>query len=476
MVRATIGEMVEACGARLVCGDPTREVRGASCDSRQVPQGGVFVALPGERADGNDFAAGALRSGAGCAVMTREPDAEVLGTASERGASVLACEDGERFLARLAAWWRARLDVACVGVTGSSGKTTTRNMVAAVLAQTLRTHCNEANYNNLLGCSLTLLACPEDAQALVMEMGMDHPGEIAELAAMARPQLGVITNVGVAHIGILGSRANIAAAKAELVEALPPTSDADAVPSRAFLWGEDDFTAWIAREKAAPRGVRVVTYGGAPEDDARATDVELDGQGRPSATFRLPGGASFSAHLAIAGEHNVRNALAAACVGEALGVPAERIAAALEGVAPIRMHQDVIAAPGGYTVIDDSYNANPDSMRAAVDVLCSLPARRRVACLGDMGELGEREGLLHAVVGAYVAAKPVDELVCVGTLSAETAEAARLMGMPPASVHEVPAAADAVPVLRAALGPGDVVLVMASRSTGLDATVAGVTA
>ena len=476
MVRVTVRQMADVCGARLACGEGDALVRGVAVDSRKVPEGGAFVALPGANVDGNDYAARALEAGAAAVVMTREPDEALLARAAELSRAVLVAADGERFLASLAGWWRTRLDVTCVGVTGSSGKTTTRNMVAAVLASAYRTHCNEANYNNLLGCSLTLLACPEDAQMLVMEMGMDHPGEIAALCEVARPDMGVITNVGVAHIGILGSRENIARAKSELVCALPATDAAAPVPSRVFLWGEDDYTPWIRANAADPHGVRVVTYGDAAADDARATNVTLADDGCPSADLTLPSGRELHVDLAISGAHNVRNALAAASVGDALGVPAEKIAAALDACAPIRMHQDVIEVPAGYTVIDDSYNANPDSMRVALDVLCSLPASRHVACLGDMGELGEREGWLHAIVGAYVAAKGVDELVCVGPISAEMAEAARLMGMPPARVREVACAADAVPVMREMLAPGDACLVMASRSTGLDVVVSGVVA
>ena len=241
-----------------------------------------------------------------------------------------------------------------------------------------------------------------------------------------------------------------------------------------LLWGEDDFTGWIADEVAAPRGVDVVRYGTQDADAARATNVTVDEAGCASADFTLPSGATCHVRLAIPGIHNVRNALVAATLGDGLGIPAADIVAALEGVAPLKMHQQVLQAPGGYTVIDDSYNANPDSMRLALDVLCSLPGKRHVACVGDMGELGEREGLLHAIIGAYAAAKRVDALVCVGELSRETAEAARLMGMEPARVFEVASAADAIPVLSGLICPGDVALVKASRSTGLDAVVAGV--
>ena len=474
MVRVTAHEIVELTGARLVCGPERRDVCGVAIDSREVGKDGLFVAFAGERVDGNDFVAAAIEAGAGAVAMTRDPDAALVAQAQRAGVALLRIEDGERFLQDLAAWWRGQLDAIVVGITGSSGKTTTRTMCAAVLATRYKTHQNEANYNNLIGVPLTILSCPADAEALVVEMGMDHAGEIATLAAVARPQIGLITNVGVAHIGILGSRQAIAAAKAELVEALPATDAAAHVPSRVLLWGEDDFTDWISDEVAAPRGVDVVRYGTDAADAARATNIEVDEAGCASADFALPSGATCHVSLAIPGVHNVRNALAAAALGDELGIPAADIADALEGVAPLKMHQQVLQAPGGFTLIDDSYNANPDSMRLALDVLCSLPGARHVACVGDMGELGEREGLLHAIIGAYAAAKPVDALVCVGELSRETAEAARLMGMDPACVFEVADAAAAIPVLAGLAGPGDVALVKASRSTGLDAVVAGV--
>lgn len=474
MVRITASETAHVTGARFVCGPAERELRGVTIDSRAVGEGCLFVALPGERVDGNDFVAAAIEGGAGGVAMTRDPDPSTVALAQRRGAALFRIEDGERFLQDLAAWWRDQLDALVVGLTGSSGKTTTRTMCAAVLATRYKTHQNEANYNNLIGAPMTILSCPADAEALVVEMGMDHAGEIATLAHIARPQLGLITNVGVAHIGILGSRQAIAQAKAELVGELPPTDPDARVPSKLFLWGEDDFTGWIAEEAAAPRGVEVVRYGTEEADAARATNVSVDEAGCASADFALPSGVTCHVHLAIPGVHNVRNALAAAALGDALGIPVADIARALEGVAPLKMHQQVLQAPGGLTLIDDSYNANPDSMRLALDVLCSLPGGRHVACVGDMGELGEEEDLLHAIIGAYVAAKPIDALVCVGELSRHTAEAARLMGMDPDSVFEVDDAASAIPVLKSLVGAGDVALVKASRSTGLDAVVAGV--
>lgn len=474
MVRVTPQQIVEVTGARLVCGPADREVEGVEVDSRRVPAGGLFVAFPGERVDGNDFAVGALEAGAAAVAVTREPDAGLLAAARDAGAAVLSIDDAEEFLLSLAAWWRDQLDCAVVGVTGSSGKTTTKEMVAAVLATTFKTHATRGNYNSLIGAPLTVLACPRDAEALVVEMGMNASGEIGAIAHMARPHIGVVTNVGMAHIGLLGSRLNIARAKAELVEALVETGGQKRYPVRALLWGEDDFTGWIKDQIAEPRCIRTLTFGTAEADDARCTAYSFDETGCATGEATLPSGAVVELALGMPGEHNLIDALAAAGVGDVLGVPKERIADALAAMRPIKMHQQVLKAPGGFTVIDDSYNANTDSMRRAVDVLCTLPVARRIACLGDMGELGDTSEVMHAVVGAYVAAKPVDVLVAVGPASRGMGEAARLMGMGEDNVVCVDSADAASAVLREILRPGDAVLVKASRSTGLDSCVEAV--
>lgn len=474
MVCVTPRQLLEITGARLACGPLDRPAAGVAIDSRAVEAENLFVALPGERVDGNDFVAGALDLGAAAVVMTREPDSAVVDAAEEVGCAVLVVQDAQAFLDALASWWRARLNCVVVGITGSSGKTTTKEMVGSVLSTTYKTHITAGNRNSLIGAPLTILACPLDAEALVVEMGMDHAGEIAAIARVARPDLGIITNVGTAHIGILGSRDNIAAAKAELVAALPPSCPDDRWPSRALLWGEDDFTPWIEREVAAPCDVEVVRFGTSRDDASRCCDWSFDDCGCASGVAVLPSGAEMPFHLSIPGVHNVVDALAAAAVGDLLGVAPDAIAAALGAVRPVGMHQSLLEAPGGFTVLDDSYNANPDSMRRAVDALCALPAARHVACLGDMGDLGERAEALHGMLGAYVAAKPVDALVAVGPLSRTMAEAARLMGMPAADVYEVDDARAAGELLGRLLDGGDAVLVKASRTMGLDQSVKAV--
>lgn len=467
-MRATAQQIADAAGARLAAGPGGAEAVDVVVDSRKARPGCLFVAMPGERADGNDFAGAAIAAGASVVAMTREPGEAEARAARAAGAALLhAPQGGEAFLARLASWWRAGLSCRVVGVTGSSGKTTTKEMVAAVLARRYRTWATPGNLNSTVGAPLTVLSAPPDTEAMVVEMGMNAAGEIAAIAAMARPDAGVVTNVGVAHIGLLGSRDNIARAKSELVAALP-------AGGLAVLWGEDDYAGWMRDEVAAPRGVRTVMFGTAPADDARCTDASFDEEGRAGGVFRLPSGAEARVSLPLPGAHSLLDALAAAAVGDALGVGAPDIAAALEGMAPLAMRQRVVEAPGGIRLVDDSYNANTDSVRMAVDTLCAMPAARRVACLGDMGELGDDSRVLHAVVGAYVAARPVDVLVAVGPLSRHTADAARLMGMPAASVAWAEDAAGAAEALRKVLRPGDAVLVKASRSMGLDAVAEAV--
>ena len=474
MVHISARQMAEVGGAAFVDGPQGAFVDGVTIDSRTVYPGAAFVAIAGQRVDGNDYARMAIESGASAVVMTRDPDEAVLAAAREHSACVLTCEDGQAFLWNLARWWRDTLQCAVVGVTGSSGKSTTKEMCARVLSTTYKTHATRGNLNNELGAPLTVLACPTDAEALVVEMGMSDLHEIEAIAQMAKPHIGIVTNVGVAHIGILGSRDNIARAKSELVASLPPTDTQAPYPSCAVLCGQDDYTAWMRSEVAEPAGVRTLTFGTSFSDDCRCTDAVLDMRGCANGRVHLPSGAEFDLRLLLPGAHNVTDALAAATVGDLLGVTPDNIAKALSQVQPMRMHQQVIEAPAGFTVIDDSYNANADSMRVAIDALCARSCLRRIACLGDMGELGEFENVLHAAVGAYAAAKGIDVLVCVGELSRATAYAARAMGMASSRVFEVEDANGAGELLKSMLEPGDTLLVKASRSTGLDATVEAV--
>lgn len=478
MFQATTREVAQAIGARVIeCPDERRAVRDVAIDSRQVGESNLFVALRGERVDGNDFVQRALEAGAAACVMTREPSDAELACARERGAALLACDSGERALAALASWWRDKLDCVVVGVTGSSGKTTTKEMCAAVLACKFKTYATRGNLNSTIGGPLTVLRCPLDAQAMVVEMGMSGLHEIEAIAQVARPHIGIVTNVGTAHIGILGSRENIARAKAELVAALAhQKGSVEGLEPCALLWGQDDYTGWIRDNVADPAGVRVMTFGCADGDAARCADPQLDEMGCAFGVAELPSGARMEFHLGLPGVHNVADALAAAAMGDILGVAADDMAAALGSLRLAGNRQEVVRCQGaGITLVNDCYNANADSMRRAIDVLCSLQARRRIACLGDMGELGSDAQAVHTAVGGYAAGKGVEVLVCVGELSRDMAQAAQLMGMSENDVIEVADAQAAAEVLKQIAREGDAVLVKASHSTGLEKTVEAVT-
>lgn len=478
MFQATVREVAQAIGARVIeCPEASALVRDVAIDSRQVGESNLFVALVGERVDGNDYVEKALAAGAAACVMTREPSAPELACARERKAALLVCASGEQALSDLASWWRDKLSCVVVGVTGSSGKTTTKEMCAAVLACKFKTYATRGNLNSTIGGPLTVLRCPLDAQAMVVEMGMSGMHEIEAIAAVARPHIGIVTNVGTAHIGILGSRENIARAKSELVAALAQQAGAvEGLEPCALLWGQDDYTGWIRANVADPAGVRCLTFGCDAGDAARCLDAQLDEMGCAYGVATLPSGAQMSFHLGLPGIHNVADALAAAAMGDMLGVAADDMAAALGSLRLEGNRQEVVRCEGArITLVNDCYNANADSMRRAVDVLCSLAATRRIACLGDMGELGSDAKAVHTAVGGYVAGKGVEVLVCVGELSRDMAQAAQLMGMSENDVIEVADAQAAAEVLKQIAREGDAVLVKASHSTGLEKTVEAVT-
>ena len=470
MIRMSVRDVMEATGATLVAGDPSVVFEGVEIDSRAVRDGGAFVAFVCERVDGNQYAATALEAGASLVVLTAEPTEELLTAVSCGQSAVLRAkdDDGEAFMLALAGAWRARNPQWVVaGVTGSVGKTTTKDMLAAAVGATRRVHATKGNFNNLLGVPLTLMRAPADAEVLVVEMGMNHAGELRRIAACARPDVAVITNVGTSHIGNLGSREGIARAKAEVVSGMRGTDD---VPATLVLTASDDYTGFIEREFAAPAGVRVLRVGEGAASNLHAQDVSLDYDGLPTCTLVFEDGALLTGALSLPGKAMVADALSAMGVCEALGLDREASFAALCSLASTHMRMEVRQQPGTPRVIDDSYNASPSSMAAALDVLCSMRCDgRRVAVLGEIGELGDEADRLHGLVGAYAAAKPLDLLVLVGGEGARVMEdAARTMGLSEDRIERFDTAQKAASVMKDALAPSDLVLVKASRAVGLD--------
>jgi len=449
VIALTLAEVAAATGGTVRDADPATPVTSLSVDSRTSQPGGLFVALPGSRTDGARHAGDALAAGA-AACMAR-PGAAAGGPRVEVADPLTA-------LAAVAGEVRARSGARVVGVTGSVGKTTTKDLLAAVLATRFETVATRASFNNEVGLPLTLARLEPSTEALVAEMGARGPGHIAMLARLARPGVGVVLNVAEAHLGVFGSRRAIAEAKGELVEALPPEGV-------AVLNGDDPLVAAMAGRTAA----RVVTFGLGPGAAVRAEGIELDAEGR--ARFRLAtGDGCADVALPAMGEHLVADALAAAAAAGALGMPPDEVAAGLRGarLSPARMQ--VTRRADGLTVVNDAYNANPTSMAAGLKALAAAgrAGGRTVAVLGEMAELGDSAAEEHDRIGRLVARLGIDRLIGVGELGRVMVQAARMEGMWP---EEALAAADAdaaLAVLASGVGPGDVVLVKASRVIALD--------
>lgn len=513
-MRANAKQIAECTGATFLVDpmDPRALVTGVTWDSRDASAGDLYIALPGERVDGHAFVADALRKGALGALVTMRPDDATCLLAREMGAFVLEVPNTASALTDLARWWRGQLSARVVAVTGSCGKTTTKNLVRDVLSAAARTVATSGNQNNELGVPKTVLSADVETEAVVVEMGMRGSGQIAELCDFVRPDWGIVTNVGESHIELLGSREGIANAKAELAEALPDSCGV------AFLNADDDFCDHVrSRARLDARGVRTVLFDGSGAHTARreaqaavaalsggeapavvwAEQVELDDEGRPR--FELcasgfepptrcadgskraadaPGGERgierADCALQLRGAHNVANACAAAAVGRAFGMALPDIARALASSAPERGRQEVIAARGGFTVINDAYNANPDSMRAALLSLAAMDvAGSRIAVLGDMLELGSYARACHEGIGRLAASLPIDCLVCVGNEARAIADAAQGAGAPASKVVSVATTSEALGELDVRVRPGDAVLVKASNSMGLSRVVEG---
>lgn len=445
----TVREVCEIVGGRLHAATEDVLVTGVAIDSRRLAAGDLFVALPGERADGHDFVAEAAERGA-AAVLVREP-------AARGGPASIVVEDPASALRALAAEVRARLEATVVAITGSSGKTITKELVASVAASQYRVTASEASFNNEIGVPLTVLGAGPDTQVIVAEVGSRGVGHIKLLLPVLRPDIAVVLNVGSAHIGMFGSVEAIAQAKGELVEELDPSG-------WAILNADDERVAGMA---ARTHG-RVLMFGLGTGADVRAKDVELNADACASFTLVSERG-SARVRLRIPGEHLVADALAAAAVGRALEIPPEGIAAALSDARGPAWRMEVLDTPGGWRLVNDAYNANPASTAAALRALVAMGRGKRTwAVLGGMAELGEATAGEHDRVGRLAVRLGVRRLVVVGEEARPMFEAARREGMTPEEATHVADAAAAVELLRASVAAGDVVLVKASRAIGLE--------
>ena len=444
----TASEIAAVTGGRLLH-PSSRPVRGAAVDSRQVRPGELFVALPGERTDGHLFLRQAAAAGA-AALLVREIPDDVADLAAAGGPAIVAVPDTLLALHAVATEWRTRFSPLVVGVTGSIAKTSTKEAIASVLAGRFVTLKSEGNANNEIGLPLTVLRLGPEHEAAVLEMGMYVGGEIAQLAAIGRPRIGVVTAVREVHLSRIGSIDAVEKAKGELIEALP--RDGMAVLSA------DDFRVARMRNRTA---ARAITYGFAPEADVRAEDVVAAGLDGMRFTLVTPA-RRVAASTPALGRHGVHNGLAAAAVGIAAGLDLDLIAAGLATgwQAP---HRDQIVRLPDLTILDDSYNASPTSMIAALELLATLPGRH-VAVLGEMRELGESHHSGHREVGA-AAARLADLILVVGEEATDIAVGASSLGD---AVVRVPDRAAALAALQERLRPGDAVLVKASRGAAFE--------
>jgi UDP-N-acetylmuramoyl-tripeptide--D-alanyl-D-alanine ligase len=451
VIGVTLAEVASATGGRLA--------GGAVPDA--VVTGPVVVALPGARTDGHDHAPAAVAAGAVAVLAGRELDVPCIVVGDQ--------------LAGLAALARhvvdALADLVVVGVTGSSGKTSTKDLLADLLADLGPTIAPQGSYNNEIGLPLTALRCDRSTRYLVAEMGARMPGNIAYLCRITPPDVAVVLNVGAAHAGVFGSREETARTKGELPEAL---SDQGV----AVLNADDPLVAAMA---ARTRG-RVVLVGSGPDADVRAEDVRLDAWSRPSFTLRTPTG-DASVSLPLHGEHYVANALAAAAVALEAGPTPARVAQLLSAARPAsRWRMEVTTRADGVTVVNDAYNANPDSVRAALKALAAMgrpegaPPRRTWAVIGEMLELGDTAVAEHDAVGRLAVRLDVSRLVAVGEGARAVHTGAGQEGSWGKESVWVPDRASALELLRAELAPGDVVLVKASRAVGLDTVAAALLA
>jgi UDP-N-acetylmuramoyl-tripeptide--D-alanyl-D-alanine ligase len=454
-MRLTAAEIATATDGEIIAGTPDAVAQSFAIDSRTLAPGACFVALTAER-DGHDFVPDAFARGATVAVVGR-----AVGAGDGPGLRTLVrAADPLTALGALGTVARDRLtDATVVGITGSAGKTATKDLVAAATRGSRRVTASPVSYNNEAGVPLTLLGADTDTEVVVAEMGARSAGNIADLCAIARPRVGVITNIGLAHAGLLGGRAGVAAVKGELLEALP----GDGV---AVLDAGDEHTPALARR--TPARVIRVGLGTDAGADVCATEVVLDEQLRPSFRLATPVG-SATVRLGVRGEHQVLNAAMATAVALDVGVPLDEIAAGLAQAESAPWRMELMHTPSGIAILNDAYNASPTSTTAALRALARLPVGgRRMAVLGEMRELGAESDAAHADMGRIAVECGVDVMVVVGSVARPAGSGARAAARGGVEVVDVPDAAAALDAIARRVEPGDAVLVKASRAVGLE--------
>ena len=457
----TTNEIMKATGGELLCGDKTQRFEKVYIDSRSIVPNDLFVAIVGEIHDGHAFISDVVEQGTRGLIVSSEKARDLpISAWQTRNITCVAVRDTTRALGDLAAFHRARMDVAVVAITGSNGKTTTRQMTAAVVARKFNTLSTTGNYNNQLGVPLTLLRLAPEHRWAVVELGSNSPGEIARLAQICSPDIGVITNVAPAHLEGLGSLDGVMREKGQLLDHLK-------AKGKAVLNTDDRRVS-----KIAARTKKDVLFFGLSEKAAiRATAVNEKASGI-SFSLDLPQ-ESLTVELKAAGHFMVVNALAAAAVGHLLGLPATEIKAGLETFEPAWGRMNILQTASGIHVIDDTYNANPESMKAAITTLVSLRANNRsVFVAGDMLELGAQAESLHRQVGVRAATANINKLLVTGDYADAVAGGAKKAGMKSENIF-IGSQGKILNALKDSLKPGDWVLVKGSRGAHMETIVEG---
>ena len=438
-----LSQIAQFAGGSISCGDETVMVNKISTDSRTLKPGELFVAVRGKNFDGHNFIESAAKAGAVGAIVESTWNGKVF-----KNFAVIRAKDTLQAYQELSANYRKSLQLKVVAITGSNGKTSTKDFAAAVLARRFRVTKTEGNFNNHVGLPRTILEAKSGDEVAVWEIGMNHPGEIAALAKLAAPDVAILTNIGVAHIEFMGSREKIAEEKGALAEAV----DTDGT---VILNADDPFTGNIAT-----RARGKVILAGTAAGTIRADEITHSGTGTDFTIFE--DAHRCRAQLSVPGLHMVQNALLAVAAGRVFGLSLEDCAAGLVA-APLTKARSQIKDIGGVQFLDDSYNANPDSMKAALRTLVELDADgKRIAVLGEMRELGEESERGHREVGETAAALKIDQLIAIGDVAAAIADAARLAGLRKTTV--VNSASDAAELLREIAAPGDLILIKGSRA------------
>ncbi|HKT34933.1 MAG TPA: UDP-N-acetylmuramoyl-tripeptide--D-alanyl-D-alanine ligase [Nitrospira sp.] len=472
MALFTVAELREVISVKVLAGDPSpsakRRIRSISTDSRSIRRGDLFVALRGDRFDGHQFVPTVLSKGAAGAIVHdgyRWEGKRTKPTGTRQEPFLFGVQDPLFAYQQLATHHRSRFAIPIVAVTGSNGKTTTKDMVTSVLTQRWRTLKTEGNYNNRIGVPFTLFRLTPRHQAAVIEMGVDHRGQTTRLCEIVRPTIGLITNIGPDHLEFFGGMEGSAQAKAELLDMLPSHGT-------AVLNADDPYFDYLA----ARARCRVVSFGLFERAHIRAINVASDDRKGTTFSLVLPGKSRPTpVAIRVPGTHNVTNALAAAAVGFSLDLTGVMIAEGLAKFRPAAMRSQVLTHHGVH-IINDCYNANPASMKAALRLLAEWsPARERIAVLGDMLELGREAQQMHRDVGRFAAGLGISQLIVCGELGGEIAAGARQEGMSQQAMHEVADASAAADLLKRSVRRGDVVLVKASRGMRMEQIVQGLT-